>query len=348
VEQSSEVIAIFLLATIAFVVTMFWTPLLTKYLFRYHLTKQIRASEQTPIYSKLHKHKAGTLTMGGVLVWGTTIVLAIVIFYLARLTDNVFIDRLNFLSRPETLLPLGVLLASALVGLVDDFWNVKRIGAAGGGLRVRHRLIIYSIIAAVGAWWFYYKLDWTTIHVPFVGNFDIGLWYIPIFLFVIVATSFSVNEADGLDGLAGGVLLTSFGAYGVIAVLQGRFDLAAFCAVIIGALLAFLWFNIPPARFFMGDTGAMSLGVTLGVVAMLTNEALLLPIIGFVLAIESFSVIVQLTARKLFRRKVFISAPLHHHYEAKGWSESKIVMRAWVISGVFGVIGLIIFLVDTA
>lgn len=344
--ENADFIPLLVLATVAFVTAIVWSPLVTRYLYRYRLTKQIRISEQTPIYRKLHEHKQGTPTMGGILIWGTTLFLAIVFFYLDRLTNNDFISKLNFLSRPETLLPLGALIASALVGLVDDFWNVRQKGSNGGGLRVRHRLIIYSIIAAVGAWWFVSKLDWTTLHIPFVGNYDIGVWYIPIFFFVIVATSFSVNETDGLDGLAGGVLLTAFGAFGVIALLQGKADLAGFCAVIIGALLAFLWFNIPPARFFMGDTGAMSLGVTVGIVAMLTNAALLLPIIGFVLVIESFSVLIQVCARKLTGKKIFLSAPLHHHYEAKGWPESKIVMRTWVISGVVAVIGIILYLLD--
>ena len=162
----------------------------------------------------------------------------------------------------------------------------------------------------------------------------------------MVATSFSVNETDGLDGLAGGTLLTSFGAYGAIAFSQGRFDLAAFCGVIIGALLAFLWFNIPPARFFMGDTGAMSLGVTLGIVALLTNSLLLLPVIGLIFVIESLSVLIQTASKKLRGKKIFISTPIHHHFEAIGWPESKIVMRFWVISGVSAVVGVILSLLD--
>lgn len=346
--ETHDFIPLLVLATVAFVTTLFWSPLLTRYLYRNRLTKQIRISDQTPIYRELHQHKQGTPTMGGILVWGTTLFLALLFYYLDHITSSSLLSRLNFLSRPETLLPLGALIASALVGLVDDFWNVRQKGSYGGGLRVRHRLIIYSLIAAVGAWWFVYKLDWTTIQIPFIGNFDIGLWYIPIFFFVIVATSFSVNETDGLDGLAGGVLLTAFGAYGVIALLQGKNDLAGFCAVIIGALLAFLWFNIPPARFFMGDTGAMSLGVTLGVVAMVTNAAVLLPIIGFVLVIESLSVLIQVVGRKFFGKKVFLSTPIHHHLEAKGWPEPKIVMRTWVISGVTAVIGIILYLLDKA
>jgi len=212
---------------------------------------------------------------------------------------------------------------------------------------MKHRLLIYTLISIIGAWWFYYKLDWTVLHVPFVGSLEIGWWYIPFFIFVIVATAFSVNEIDGLDGLAGGTLLISYAAYAVIAFTLERYELATFCGVIIGALLAFLWFNIMPARFYMGDTGAMSLGVTLGIIALLTNSALILPIIGLPFVIEALSVIIQLTSKKLRNgKKVFISSPIHHHFEAKGWPEAKIVMRFWVVSGVSATIGLIVFMID--
>lgn len=244
------------------------------------------------------------------------------------------------------MLPLGALIASAVVGMIDDLFDVWRMGKDGGGLRMRHRFIIYGIIAAAGAWWFFFKLDWTTLYVPFFGLYDIGLWYIPFFIFVIIGTAHAVNLTDGLDGLAGGTLLISFAAYGAISFAQGRYDLAAFCGVIIGALMAFLWFNINPARFFMGDTGSMSLGVTLGIIAMLTNASLLLPIIGFIFVVETLSVIVQLVSKKIFKKKIFISSPLHHHLEAKGWSEPKIVMRFWLIQGVAAIVGLILFLID--
>ncbi|OGY50348.1 MAG: phospho-N-acetylmuramoyl-pentapeptide-transferase [Candidatus Buchananbacteria bacterium RIFCSPHIGHO2_02_FULL_56_16] len=341
------VIKVFGLTTLSFLVAILWTPLLTRLLYRYRLGKGIRDAEAAPVFAQMHAKKAGTPTMGGILVWGTTLLLVLFFSYLGRLFDGA-LSGLNFFSRSETLLPLGALIASALVGMIDDLFDVWRMGKNGGGLRMRHRFIIYGLIALVGAWWFFFKLDWTILHVPFFGNIDIGWWYIPFFLFVIIATAHSVNITDGLDGLAGGVLLTSFGAYGAIAFAQGRYDLATFCGVIIGALLAFLWFNINPARFFMGDTGAMSLGVTLGIIAMLTNAALLLPIIGLVFLIETLSVIVQVTGKKMFGKKVFLSSPLHHHLEANGWPEPKIVMRFWVIGGISAVVGLIIFLIDRA
>ncbi len=209
-----------------------------------------------------------------------------------------------------------------------------------------HRIIVYTIFATVGALWFYFKLDWDLLHIPFFGDYQIGWLYIPFFMVVIVATAFSLNEADGLDGLAGGLLLACFVAFGAMAFATGKFELATFCAVIVGSLLAFLWFNINPARFFMGDTGAMGLGVTLGIVAMLTNTALLLPIVGLLFMVESLSVIIQVLSKKFRGKKVFISSPIHHHLEAIGWSEPKIVMRFWVISAVTAVLGLILFLID--
>lgn len=346
IEENFDIIKIFLLTTIAFGITIFWTPLLTHFLYKYKLGKTIRSAEETPVYSKMHQAKSGTPTMGGILIWVTVLFMALLFFVLSQVIDNDFLQRLNFLTRPQTLLPLGALIASAIVGLFDDIFNIKGVGSRGGGLRIRYKLIIYTLIAIFGAYWFYYKLDWTTIHLPFIGNFDIGIWYIPIFIFIIVATAFSVNESDGLDGLSGGMLLAAFGAFGAIAFAQGKIELAAFCGVIIGALLAFLWFNINPARFFMGDTGAMSLGVTLGIVAMLTNAALLLPVICLLLVVESLSVIIQLTSKKVFKKKVFLSSPIHHHLEAKGWPEPKIVMRFWIIAAVTAVIGVILFLMD--
>lgn len=346
ISQDFQVIKIFFLTVLSFIVTILWTPALTHFLYKYKLGKTIRDDKSAPVFSSLHQKKSGTPTMGGLLIWVTTLVLAIAIYYLGRLTNIDFIERLNFLTRSGTLLPLGALVATALVGLMDDILNIKGFGPYGGGLKIRHRLLIYTVIASVGAYWFFYKLDWDVLHVPFLGNFSIGWWYIPIFIFVIVATSFSVNEIDGLDGLAGGTLLAAFAIYSIIAYSQGRYELAAFCGVIVGALFAFLWFNIPPARFFMGDTGAMALGTTLGIMAMLTNTALVLPIIGLLFVIESLSVIIQLFARRFLKKKVFLSAPIHHHLEANGWPETKIVMRFWVIAAVTAVMGLIVVLID--
>jgi phospho-N-acetylmuramoyl-pentapeptide-transferase len=346
VLESFEIVRVLVMTTVSFLVAFAWTPALTKMLYTYKLGKRIREDGETPIFSRLHAKKSGTPTMGGLLIWITVFALSVVLAGIARWFPDSFIGKLSFLSRSQTLLPLGALVASALVGLADDYLNVRGIGPHGGGLRIRHRLLVYTAIAMVGAWWFAHKLEWDLLHLPFIGDFHIGFWYVPFFIAVLVSTSFSVNETDGLDGLAGGALLTSFGAFAVIAFAQGKYDLAAFCGAILGALLAFLWFNIHPARFFMGDTGAMSLGVTLGIVALLTNAALLLPVIGLVFVVESVSVILQRIFRRLRGKKLFHSSPLHHHLEAIGWPEPKIVMRFWVISMVAAAVGIALALLD--
>ena len=340
-------IKILTITAISFVGAVMITPILTHFLYKYKLGKEIRDNGKTPIFTSLHKKKQGTPTMGGILVWVITAILAIGILALAKLfgPDTIFSD-LNFLTRKQTLLPLGVLLFAAFIGLTDDLLGVSKIGKAGKGLKMRHRIVIYTIIAVIAALWFYFKLDWDLLHIPLLGNFNIGWWYIPVFVFVVVAAAFSTNETDGLDGLAGGVLLIAFSSYAIICFFQGRFELATFCGAIAGALLAFLWFNINPARFFMGDTGSMSLGITLGVIALLTNSVFFLPFIGFILLIESLSVIIQVLSKKVRHKKVFLSAPIHHHFEAKGWPETKVTMRFWIISGVMAVIGLILFFVD--
>jgi len=340
-----QIAKIFILSTVSFVLALSLTPFLTHFLYKYNLGKGIRDAKVAPIFAAMHQKKAGTPVMGGILVWVTVLIMILGVLALGRIFDG-FWEKMNFFSRNETLLPLGALIASAIVGLIDDFIDVWRLGKDGGGLRMRHRFLIYGVIAAFGAWWFYYKLGWTVLHVPFLGFMDIGWWYIPFFIFVITATAHSVNLTDGLDGLVGGTLLAAFGAYGAIAFAQGHYNLATFCGVIAGALLAFLWFNINPARFFMGDTGSMSLGVTLGIIAMLTNSALLLPLIGFIFVIETLSVLLQMFWKKFLGRKFFISSPLHHHLEAIGWPEPKIVMRFWVIAAVASVMGLILFLAD--
>jgi len=335
-----EITRLLILTSVSFLVAFSATPILTHFLFKYRLGKQIR-TEGAPIFAKIHGNKEGTPTMGGILVWGTVLILAIGFWFLSLFFDGIF-SHLNFLNRSQTFLPLGALVFSAILGFADDLLGIFRVGPKGGGLSIRYKIILYTFVAAIGAYWFYFKLGWDVLHIPFFGNFIIGFWYIPLFIFIIVATAFSTNEVDGLDGLAGGVLLFAFAALGALAFTQKHYDLAAFTCVIIGGLLTFLWFNIHPARFFMGDTGAMSLGVTLGIIAMLTNAALLLPLIAFIPAMESGSVIIQVLSKKFRGKKIFLSTPIHHHFEALGWPETKVTMRFWIISAVTAAIGLII------
>lgn len=338
-----QAVRIIILTVAAFSVAIFATPFWFKLIQKYQLKKQIRTKEQAPVFNKFHQKKEGTPTGGGVIIWSTVLILALVFGFLNYIFDG-FWKYLNFIDRSQTYLPLAALLFAALLGLLDDYLGViKTGGSSGGGLKIRFKLVAYTLIAAVGAWWFYFKLDWHVINIPFFGNFEIGFWYIPLFMFIIIASAFSANETDGLDGLLGGSSLFAFVALTAVAFVLGRYELAAFGGAIIGALLAFLWFNIYPAKFFMGDTGSMSLGITMGVIALLTNTVLLLPFFAIILVAESISVIIQMVSKKFFKKKVFLSAPFHHHFEALGWPESQVTMRFWIISAVFASLGLVLF-----
>lgn len=336
---------VFVLTSISFVAALILTPLLTNFLYKYNLGKQIRNDGSTPLFSEMHKQKAGTPTMGGVLVWGTALVIISIFWILDKIFGSAEFNNLNFMTRKETLLPMGALLGAAFVGLVDDWLDVRQMGHKGRGLRFRFKIWLYMFVAVIGAWWFYFKLGFDYIHIPFSGNFHLGWIFIPFFILSVIGISSAVNLTDGLDGLAGGVLMISFFAYGLIAFLQGKFELASLIGVICGALLAFLWFNVHPARFFMGDTGSMGLGVLLAVLAFLTNTVVLLFFIGFIFFIEAMSFFLQIFWRKIFKRKLFLSSPLHHHLEAIGWPESKITMRFWIISAVMSMIGVIIYFI---
>ena len=317
-EILGQVVRVMILSGTAFIAAMLLTPVLTHFLYKYKIGKQIR-TEGAPIFAGLHQKKEGTPTMGGLLIWVVTGLLALVLWFLSRVFDG-FWDYLNFVSRPQTYLPLFALIVAAVIGLGDDLLGVLRLGPKGGGLKVSQKILLFAVIALIGAWWFYFKLGWDSIHIPFLGDITLGPWYILVFIFIIIAAAFSTNETDGLDGLAGGVLFFAYLALGVVAFVQGKYDLAVFTGVIAGALGAFLWFNIYPARFFMGDTGSMALGITLGILVMLTNTALLLPFFGFILLVESLSVIIQMLSKKIRRKKVFLSTPIHHHFEAVSYT----------------------------
>lgn len=336
---------VFSLTFLAFLVAWFTTPLLTNFLYRHKLGKQIRTGSDVPIFNSLHEKKKGTPTMGGVLIWGVTIAITFVLWFLDRVTNIEFFHTYNFLTRRETLLPLGAFIGASLVGLVDDFLDIRKLGHNGRGFRFRFKVILYAVVAVIGAWWFYFKLGFSAIHVPFYGSLELSWLFIPFFIIVVVGTSFAVNQTDGLDGLAGGTLLISFFAFGLIAFLQGRDNLASLIGVVSGGLLAFLWFNVYPARFFMGDTGSMGLGVLLAMLAFITNSILLLPIIGIVFVVEAVTSVAQISSKALFGKKIFISAPIHHHLEAIGWPETKVTMRFWIISSVASIIGVVVYFI---
>ena len=319
-------------AVLAFTLAMILTPLYTKLAFTYKWWKKPRQNSVTgeiaEVFRKLHlaKHDAHIPTMAGLIT--------IVAVTIVTVAFN--------LSRSQTYLPLAALLAAGSVGLLDDVINIHGNGAGKAGLRSRLKFGLITAVALAGGLYFYYKLGYNLIHIPAVGDFSLGILYIPLFVLVVVSTANAVNITDGLDGLSGGLLATAFGAYGVIAYFQGNYGIAGFCAALVGAVLAYTWFNIFPARFFMGDVGSFALGTALGVVAMLTNAVVVLPIIGAVFVIEAGSSIIQITSKKLFGKKIFKVAPLHHHFEAQGWLEVKVTMRFWVLGQIVGALGLII------
>jgi len=350
-ELILNVLKVFGLGAFSFVAAIALTPILTNFLYSHKMWRKSARTlaadgAGTPIFNSLHKEKeVSTPRLGGLLIWVTALGTALVFWLLAASTNLPLFDKLNFLSRDQTWLPLVLLVAAALLGLADDLFQIYEKGSYnGGGIGLTRRIAFIFIIAAVGALWFHYKLGWHTIYIPLVGVFNIGGWYIPLFIVTTLAT-FSGGVIDGIDGLAGGVFASIFAAYGGIAFFQHQINLATFCIVIAGAILAFLWFNIPPARFYMSETGTMGLTVALTTVAFLTDSVAVLPIIGFLLVIESLSVIIQFASKRWRGKKVFLVAPIHHHLEAKGWPGYKVTMRFWVISIVFAIMGMVVALI---
>lgn len=341
-----SVIKVFSLAAVASVLAILWCPLLTHFLYKHKLWKksarqQAISGEDAVIFNNLHKEReVSTPRMGGLLVWITVVFVIFLFFILSWIFPNSWIAQFNFLSRGQTWLPLFTLVIASFVGLIDDVLVTKGWGKyIGGGISFKKRLLIVILIGLIGSIWFYQKLGWDTVFIPFLGDISIGLWYIPLFILVTVAC-WSGGVIDGLDGLAGGTFASIFGAFTIVSFSLGKIDLAAFCAVITGTLFAFLWFNIPPARFYMGETGILGLTAVLSVIAFLTDSVYVLPIIAGLLVIEVLSVIIQLLSKKFRKKKVFLSTPIHHHFEAIGWPSYKVTMRAWIVGVVLAFIGV--------
>ncbi|MBU2578734.1 hypothetical protein KKA09_01285 [Patescibacteria group bacterium] len=340
-----NVIKIFFLLVFSFFVAVLWTPLLTRFLYKYKLWRKSARTQSidgkpVPVFYKFNKGKeVGTPRLGGLLIWVTTIFIAFLFSFLSSISGNFWLQKLNFLSREQTWLPLAVLGAAALLGLADDVLQIFGKGKyIAGGIKFIRRLSIIFLIGTIGAWWFYFKLGFHTLHIPGIGDAEIGFWLFPLFILVMLAC-WAGGVIDGLDGLAGGAFVIIFGAFSIISFSQAQYNLAAFCAVITGTILAFLWFNISPARFYMGETGTIALTSVLAVVSFLTDSVLLLPIIAGLLVLEAGSVILQLLSKKFLKKKIFIAAPIHHHLQAKGWSSEQITMRFWILGIVFAIVG---------
>lgn len=332
--QSNTLIHILVLGFFGFLVAMALTPIYTTVAYKRQWWKKQRTEAWSggvsTVYNKLHaaKHERHVPNMAGLI-------------FIASITIVTVVANLN---RGQTWLPLAGMLGAGAIGLTDDIMNIRGTNKIAG-MKAALKFSLYSLVALAGGWWFYEKLGVHSIYLPGIHAWHIGILVILLFWFVVVATANAVNITDGLDGLAGGLLASSFGAYTLIAAIEGKYGLAAFCLTVVGALLSYTWFNIYPARFFMGDVGAFALGTALGIIAMQTDTVWVLPVIGFVYVMETGSVIINRTSKKLRHgKKVFLSSPIHHHFEALGWPETKVTMRFWILGQIAAVLGLTLFL----
>lgn len=321
------------LSGLGFILSVIWGGPLIRVLKHFKLGKVIRLEGP-----ESHITKMGTPTMGGLVVVG-------VVFLFTILLNAASILGLNLIGR-SILLPLGVMLAYSLLGAIDD-WEGIRGSRRGLGMRARTKFILQVAIAVVAAFILKNVLVVPGMYWPGLQlTIDLGVWYIPIATFIIVATSNAVNFTDGLDGLAGLISATAFAAYGGIAIMQGNIYVARFCFTVVGALFGFLWFNVHPAMMIMGDTGSLSLGALLGTIALMTGQWVLLPIIAIIPVSEAASVILQIAYFKITKgKRLFKMAPLHHHFEMLSWSETQIVQRFWLIGLLAGMIGMALAIV---
>lgn len=352
--METTIIKVLTPTALAFTIGILITPIISHYLYHFKAWKKKSGKGigygggATPIFDALHETRdTNTPRMGGIVIWGSVCITIGVIALMSFLTGDTAFNSLNFLSRSQTWLPLTALLIGACVGFIDDYLVVKGTGTHfAGGLPLTHRLLVVGVTAVVSGWWFYDKLDVQSISF-FGGELYLGIFFIPFFVLVALFI-YASSVIDGIDGLSGGTFLFIFSAYTGIAVYQHQIDLAAFCATIVGGILAFLWFNVPPARFYMTETGIMALTMCLTIVVFMSDtlgggEGLsVFPVIGILLVVTVLSDILQLLSKRIFKRKLFLIAPIHHHFEALGWSGAKVTMRYWILGFVFAIIGVIL------
>src|SRR3989344_5038615 len=349
-----DVLKVVIPSVLTFFLGILITPIFTHYFYKYKMWRKNPRTESDDItnndFAKIHNTKAelSTPRIGGVIIWVSVLLTVMIIYLVSIFLPTNLTEKLNFFSRSQTLIPLATLLLASLIGLADDLLQIFGKGnyAKDPLIYRKIKIICVTLIGLAISYWFYDRLEVTAIHIPFGGELELGIWFIPFFIITMLAV-FSSSVIDGMDGLSGGIMAIIFTAYSVIAFVHNQIDISALCAVLAGGILAFLWFNIPPARFYMGETGMLGLTVTLSVIAFLTNSVLVLPIIAIPLVATSISDIIQIISYKYFgKRRVFLVAPLHHHFEAMGWSREKIVMRYWVIGVVFAIVGVIVALIS--
>ena len=354
-----DILKIIVPTVLTFSIGILITPFFTKYFYKYKMWKKSpRTQADTSVaFNNIHntEHELNTPRVGGIIIWVSVLLTVAIIFVLSRLFplglfggEQSIFDQINFFSRSQTVVPLGAFFFAAIVGLIDDLFHIFGTGSYAKDALVyrKVKIVFVTLIGLSIALWFYYKLDFVSVAVPFFGQWFLGLWFVPFFVVVMLAT-FSTSVIDGLDGLAGGVLATCFTAFAAIAYLGAQYDISALSGAIAGGILAFLWFNVPPARFYMGETGMLALCVVLAVIAFLTDAVLLLPIIALPLVATTASDIIQMVSYKLFNKhRVFLVAPLHHHFQALGWPREKVVMRYWIVSVISAITGVILYIVS--
>lgn len=355
IEIVLKVLKVLLPASIAFFIGILITPTITNFLYKHKMWKKKSGKiaydgKEAAVFNSLHQSETKTPRLGGMVIWLSVLFVSAIFWFLPRIFDIEIFWDLEFISRNQTWIPLATLFFGALVGLIDDLYEIKGDESRKmGGMSAKKRLAIVGIVALLVSLWFYIKLGITAINLPFGYELYLGWLIIPFFILVTIAI-YSGGVIDGIDGLAGGVFASIFSAYSVISFSQGQIDLAVFCALVVGAILAFLWFNVPPARFYMSETGSMSLTLTLSVVAFMTDKTgdglgfFVLPIVAFLLLATAFSSFIQIMSKKFFGKKIFLSAPIHHHFEALGWPSYKVTMRYWILSIILAALGSIIAL----
>ena len=355
-----DVIKVLLPAILGFITGVLITPSVSSYLYRNKMWKKKAGKDtamfgfEAKVFNEIHKDKeVNTPRMGGVIIWLSAFIVGSLIWIISFITDFDFLNKIEFISRDQTWIPFTALILGALVGLLDDLFEVRGGGDhKAGGLSLKKRLIAVALIALGVGSWFFFKLDVQTISLPFDNMINLGWLIIPAYIFIMVAI-YAGGVIDGVDGLSGGVFASMFAAYAVVAFSLGQVDLAAFCMLIVGTLLAFLWFNIPPARFYMSETGSMSLTIVLSIVAFMTDALaggigiFILPIIAFPLVMTVISIVVQVNYKKFTGgKKIFHSTPIHHHFEALGWPNYKVAMRYWILSIFCASTGVIVALLN--
>ncbi len=355
-----DILKIILPTTLTFIIGILITPIITHFLYKYKCWKKVHGKvdmegNETPIFNQLNKSKEiGTPRMGGIVIWLSILITVGIFWLLHELLPLEIFNKLNFISRNQTWIPLASLFLGAIVGMIDDLLEIRGCKDSKnktGGLSFKKRLLVAGIVGILVASWFYIKLGVDAINIPFFGPLYLGFLIIPIFT-VIILVIYGGGVIDGIDGLSGGIFTINFATYGLIAFYLDQINLAAFCGAIVGGTLAFLWFNIPPARFYLSETGTMALTLVLSIVAFMTDNIaggfglFVLPIVAFPLVISIFTSVIQIASKRYRNgKKILIAAPLHLHLQAIGWPPYKVVMRYWVLNIILAFVAIIINLV---